>query len=268
LDRIGINMHVHTLFSDGAFMPEEVITISRESGLKVVAITDHCFLSDYFINTVIYPDQDRHPTYVVFDESPDSWEFLEERDGFKNSGIERYLAVLRAMQAGSVEPAVLVGGEVNFPANRLALDEQLQWINKLDFVLFEDVKEPLFEEFIEARAQITCPVGLAHTDFSSAFVNMDCESLANALVDADIFVELNTANALRTTFFYSVRELFEIGRDLGLKISIGSDAHSRPEDISNLDDGESFVRELGLEENLQWIFELAGRDMKRDSEQS
>ncbi|TET36220.1 MAG: hypothetical protein E3J72_09235 [Planctomycetota bacterium] len=260
MDRFGINLHIHTLFSDGSFSPEDVITISREADLKVIAVTDHCFLSDYFINTVIYPEQDRHPTYVVFNESPDSWEFFESKDIFKNSSIERYIEVLRALKAGSVKPAILVGGEVSFPANRLMLEEQLEWINNLDLVLFEDVKETQLDEFIEARMQMKCPVGLAHTDFSSAFVKMDLETLVKQLVDADIFIELNTANALRATFFYSYREFFEIGRDLGLKISIGSDAHSRPADIVRLEDGESFVRELGLEKNLEWIYKLARID--------
>jgi predicted metal-dependent phosphoesterase TrpH len=37
----GIDLHVHTIHSDGTFTPREVMTLAGERGLDVVAITDH-----------------------------------------------------------------------------------------------------------------------------------------------------------------------------------------------------------------------------------
>lgn len=37
----GIDLHVHTLYSDGTFEPRRSIELARERGLDVVAITDH-----------------------------------------------------------------------------------------------------------------------------------------------------------------------------------------------------------------------------------
>jgi predicted metal-dependent phosphoesterase TrpH len=36
-----IDLHVHTLVSDGAHSPEQVVALARQAGLRVVAITDH-----------------------------------------------------------------------------------------------------------------------------------------------------------------------------------------------------------------------------------
>jgi predicted metal-dependent phosphoesterase TrpH len=37
----GIDLHVHTMYSDGTFTPEEALRLARDRGLDVVAITDH-----------------------------------------------------------------------------------------------------------------------------------------------------------------------------------------------------------------------------------
>ena len=37
----GIDLHVHTRYSDGTFTPEEALSLAGELGLDVLAITDH-----------------------------------------------------------------------------------------------------------------------------------------------------------------------------------------------------------------------------------
>jgi hypothetical protein len=36
-----IDLHLHTTFSDGIYTPEQVIKLSRDSGLEVISLTDH-----------------------------------------------------------------------------------------------------------------------------------------------------------------------------------------------------------------------------------
>src|SRR6266566_5223313 len=37
----GIDLHVHTFYSDGTFSQREVLSLARERGLDILAITDH-----------------------------------------------------------------------------------------------------------------------------------------------------------------------------------------------------------------------------------
>ena len=37
----GIDLHTHTFYSDGTFTPRDLMTLARERGLDVVAVTDH-----------------------------------------------------------------------------------------------------------------------------------------------------------------------------------------------------------------------------------
>src|SRR5206468_4129408 len=37
----GIDLHTHTVYSDGTFTPAELIALAGERGLDVVALTDH-----------------------------------------------------------------------------------------------------------------------------------------------------------------------------------------------------------------------------------
>ena len=38
---MSVDLHVHTLYSDGTFTPEEVVNEAIRLGLEAVAITDH-----------------------------------------------------------------------------------------------------------------------------------------------------------------------------------------------------------------------------------
>jgi predicted metal-dependent phosphoesterase TrpH len=37
----GIDLHTHTMYSDGTFTPEELVRLARDRGLEVIALTDH-----------------------------------------------------------------------------------------------------------------------------------------------------------------------------------------------------------------------------------
>ena len=37
----GIDLHTHTVYSDGTFTPRELLELARDRGLDVVAVTDH-----------------------------------------------------------------------------------------------------------------------------------------------------------------------------------------------------------------------------------
>ena len=37
----GVDLHIHTVYSDGTFTPEEVVKLAKEKGLIAISITDH-----------------------------------------------------------------------------------------------------------------------------------------------------------------------------------------------------------------------------------
>lgn len=40
-DNVSIDMHIHSYYSDGAYLPEEVISLAAKNGVSTLAITDH-----------------------------------------------------------------------------------------------------------------------------------------------------------------------------------------------------------------------------------
>ena len=37
----GIDLHVHSMFSDGTFTPRQIVALARERELSAIALTDH-----------------------------------------------------------------------------------------------------------------------------------------------------------------------------------------------------------------------------------
>lgn len=47
------DLHLHSVFSDGTDTPDELITLAKSNGIKVVSITDHDSISAYKRLTII-----------------------------------------------------------------------------------------------------------------------------------------------------------------------------------------------------------------------
>lgn len=42
-----VDMHIHTIASDGTFTPEEIVKRAKSLGMKSIAITDHDTIDGY-----------------------------------------------------------------------------------------------------------------------------------------------------------------------------------------------------------------------------
>ena len=165
-----INLHTHTLYSDGSFLPEDVVRRAFEGGLTHIAITDHF-------------ETDKVPTPL-------------KRDQF-----ERYLDDLNAlkeMYKGRIE--VLAGVEIDTNPGRCELESlPIDLLNKLDVVLFEYASDAMnggrqLEGLEDFRKQLTRPIcGLCHWDMDRIFPYRDPNELANTLNVMDLFVEISTS---------------------------------------------------------------------------
>jgi hypothetical protein len=221
-----INLHAHTVFSDGAYLPDDIVRRAYQGGLSHIAITDH-------FETVKVP-------------SP-----------LKVDQFERYmtnLAALKEMYRGRIE--VLAGVEIDTNPERCVLESlPIDLINRLDVVLFEYASDPVnggrqLEGLEDFRKQLTRPIcGLCHWDMDRIFPNRDPDELANTLKVMDLFVEISTSQYYTREglpFFIHGERFFHSFKGK-VKVSIGTDVHRRIEEVVNLKVGQDFIKRLGLE---------------------
>ncbi|OPY33855.1 MAG: hypothetical protein A4E32_00593 [Methanomassiliicoccales archaeon PtaU1.Bin124] len=223
-----MNLHTHTIWSDGSFLPEDLVRRAYSGGLKHIAITDH-----FETRKVENPLRaDRFPRYL------------------------RNIHAVRMMYEGRIN--VLAGVEIDTNPTRCDLKHlPFDLLNQLDVILFEYVSDPVnggigLEEMGDVRAKIDVPCGLCHWDMDRIFGKADPNELADQLRDLDLFVEVSTSQ------YYSRegRQLYEHGErfyrafDGKVKLSIGTDTHRRLDEVVNITRGQEFVKKLGMTDQM------------------
>jgi histidinol phosphatase-like PHP family hydrolase len=224
-----INLHNHTVYSDGSFLPEDVVRRAFQGGLTHVAITDH-------------------------------FETTKVPSPLKVDDFERYLTninALKEMYKGKVE--VLAGVEIDTNPERCDLESlPVDLMNKLDVVLFEYASDAMnggrqLEGLEDFRRRLTKPIcGLCHWDMDRIFPYRDPNELANTLNVMDLFVEISTSPYYTREgmpFFMHAERFFRCFRGM-VKVSIGTDMHRNIDEVLNLKPGQDFIRWLGLEREV------------------
>ena len=223
-----MNLHTHTIWSDGSFLPEDVVRRAFSGGLKHIAITDH-FETRKIENPL---RADRFPRYL------------------------RNIHAVRMMYEGRIN--VLAGVEIDTNPVRCDLKHlPFDLINQLDLVLFEYVNDPInggidLDRLHEVRSKIDVPCGLCHWDVDRIFKDLDPSILADMLHELDVFVEVSTSQ------YYSrdSKQLYEHGErfyrafDGKVKLSIGTDSHRRIDEVVNIVKGQEFVRKIGMTDQM------------------
>jgi histidinol phosphatase-like PHP family hydrolase len=224
-----INLHTHTVYSDGDFLPDDIVRRAFQGGLSHIAITDH-----FETNKVPSP--------------------------LKADHFERYMAnldALKEMYKGRIK--VLAGVEIDTNPERCDLESlPIDMINRLDVVLFEYASDSMnggiqLEGLEDFRKQITGPIcGLCHWDMDRIFPYRDTNELANTLQVMDLFVEISTSPFYTRDglpFFLHAERFYRSFRGK-VKVSIGTDTHRRLDEVVNLDRGQQFIKRLGLERDI------------------
>lgn len=219
-----INLHTHTLYSDGDFTVMEVVRSAFQAGLTHIAITDH-FETCKIINPL------------------------------KRMDFDRYLRDIRAAQMmyeGRIE--VLAGVEIDTNPERCDLYElPFDLLNTLDLVLFEYVEDPLqggipLNELRSLVKDLDVPFGLCHWDMDRIFRERDPAWLADRLSEMGAFVEVPTSQhyARQGRFLYEHSESFYEAFKEKVKVSIGTDMHHSLAEVGNIGRGLDFLRSKGL----------------------
>ena len=198
-----LDLHNHTTWSDGANSALEIIENAIKSGIGVIGLTDHL---------ITYPDR-----------LLDLDSYIKELLGLK----EKYKGKIH----------VLLGLEISpFPFPKIFQDLEYEKINKLDYVLIEDLENTSKSIDLEALGRyinnFECLVGLAHTDLFKWCRNFDSLSiLCSYISHKRMFWEINANSGHR--FFDEVIyndigsvSLLELLHKYQIPVSAGSDTHS------------------------------------------
>ena len=215
-----INLHTHTLYSDGDFTVEEVVRSAYEGGLTHVAITDH-FETCKIINPLLRMDFD---AYL------------------------RNIRQAREKYAGKIE--VLAGVEIDTNPERCELyDLPFDKLNQLDLLLFEYVEDPLqggipLNELRHLARNLNIPFGLCHWDMDRIFPRREPVWLAERLAELGAFIEVATSQhyARQGRYLFEHSERFYRAFDSKVKVSIGTDMHHSLGEVSNIVRGLRFLR--------------------------
>lgn len=216
---------MHSRFSDGGDSPEEVIEEALRCGFDYLGFAEHFSPTQ---SLWLYPGC-----------------YLMTRD------IARYVEYLHTLKIRYQDKIRVLTGLETYTIGSRVLDLPFDEFTGIDFLLFEDMHDdpnPV-ETLRLLRLKLPHkPIGLAHFDFSC----VDAQSLLSALVDLNVFLELNTSYAQ----LYRQHELvFRKLAHTKLLISICSDAHNL-QDISKTTDAEDFVLQLKLENGLLQLLRL------------
>lgn len=223
-----INLHTHTLYSDGDFTVMEIAGAAFKAGLTHVAITDH-FETCKIINPL------------------------------KRMDFERYLRDIQAtrmMYEGRL--TVLAGVEIDTNPERCELYElPFDLLNRLDLILFEYVEDPLqggipLNELRTLVRDLRVPFGFCHWDMDRIYRDREPSWLAEKLAEMKAFVEVPTSQhyARQGRFLYEHSERFYRAFDGKVRVSIGTDTHHSLGEVGNIQRGLDFLRSTGLSEQL------------------
>ncbi len=202
-----MDIHNHTICSDGYHTSEEIIQNAIKNGVVTIGISDH-------YNT-------------------------QKCNSIEPQGLIDYIKNIEEQKKRYSDRIEILCG-VEICANKQWSDlDRLPYdkLNKLDYVLLEYID--LFSDSLklneieDLRNNLSCRVGLAHTDIFSLSSKYGLNNIIKILKNNDIFWEINV-NEGYCYFDYiidnldkaEVRNTFQSLKDNNIEITVGSDTHS------------------------------------------
>ncbi len=207
---MNIDLHIHSVFSDGLYSVEKIARTAIEKNLSVIGISDHF---------------DTRKTRSILPE--DIHRYLDEIERVQ-SLFPTEITLLKGIEIDTMD-MVRKGHDIT----------EYAWLENLDYILFEYIgNRPPFriplDYLLALKNLIPIPVGLAHTDISEAFPEFPFNELVDVLAQSSIFVELNESYNRPGEHFPFYRHLDTHADTLRLSrlhFTVGSDMHRSLEDL-------------------------------------
>ncbi len=233
-----INLHIHSVFSDGKNPIKKIVKKSLKLGLNHIAITDH------FTN---------------------SWKAGVINTLNSEEKINQYLEEISICQAHlktfNKDLWIYKGLEIDLESSEKYIKKLIR-INKFDLILFEYLESLEGIAFIKnlinywnqtISIEKDLPIfGLAHFDPSN-FIYGGLDTLITFLKEYDIYYEFNSGYSQ----FYSRKyELFfEQLRKIQVPVAIGCDSHHSRR-LSDIEEPLEMIKYYSLQENYLNFLEL------------
>ncbi|OGL42563.1 MAG: hypothetical protein A2161_13605 [Candidatus Schekmanbacteria bacterium RBG_13_48_7] len=218
-----MNLHNHSIFSDGKYPVNSLIQQGINSGVKLLGICDHA--GTMKTSSLAFPS------------------------------ISRYRRIVRNIAKHFTSKIrVLVGIELDSSINRTPELHNLPYdeINKLDYILFEYISNPNWnglnlQQMGYIKRKLGIPLGLAHPDLSFLCNDLSIDQVLDILENNSIFIELSARNPSK---YRNFPEFFKKLHKRNINISLGTDTHNCLEDIGSILDPINFVKEMDLQDHL------------------
>ncbi len=225
-----INLHIHSIFSDGKNSIEQIIKKSLKLKLDYIAITDH--FTDHFTDSTL---KDNIKISEYLDKISHCQNYLKNNN--------KKLSVLKGIEIDLSSSENFIKRYIEPENFNIILFEYLHTLEAIGFLrnLIQFWKRSLnqLNEF---------PIlGLAHLD-PSYYIHGNLDILINFLKKNDIYFEFNSSYSP----YYSLQNklFFKKLKENNIPVAIGCDTHN----INNLDNIEEpleMINYYNLENNFQ-----------------
>ena len=202
-----MDVHNHTIWSDGAHTVEEVIENAINNKVDIIGISDH-------FNTI-------------------------KCDSVLTAQLDKYIkALVKEKEKYKDKIEVLAGIEICMNKDWCELDNlPYDKLNKLDYVLFEYIdwfpSSVNLKEIKSYASRITCKKGLAHTNIFSLIKKYGMSKVIKLMKENELFWEINVNRGyeyfdyiIMNSHKSQVIEVFNKLKKNKIKITVGSDTHS------------------------------------------
>lgn len=245
---IKINLHNHTTWSDGTLLPVALVGAGIDSGVDVIAITDH-FLADKVGSCVNFSNLEK---------------YIEEVKSLNDYYKEKSMN-------DSCVPIIIPGLEIDLKSGILAqTDESYHLLERLSefpikYFLFEGISSIKdVETVIKFKNKFSNSlVGFAHWNIREVFSIETFFDLIDEFINNKLFIEITTGiksfireSKDKVTHYYNGNiDYYKEYCERGGMISLGTDTHFRVSDLEDWSKGYKFLDDNDLTPSLKCFLE-------------
>ena len=265
------DLHIHTVFSDGIFLPEEIVQESLKSGLHTISLTDHDTVDAYHSDSIKNSSIDIIPGIEL------SADYLTQRGSLRevhvlayfidvfHPKLQEYLQDYQVMRYKRAQRMIALLNDMNIPVTMSDLEKKVQKniYGRLHVarVLIEKGYARTLREVFQNYIGDTCPayvpkeqkkfqdmINLIHTCNGLAVIaHPGIQGLEKELPDMKR-QELDGVEVFHPDHSSSlIQKLLTAANDLSLLITGGSDYHGKTKENLHLGDNKlpyAYIQQL------------------------